>query len=624
MYLAYKYIKKKRNEKREQKQQKQDQQQQGHATIPAPATTASSGLTVTPAEEPPPAPLDPKVRAKKTQERDHGEETDEEQQRHKAEKRRRTIYRCKLICGLAMPFTLQGLDTTIVASALPYIAADFGQVAQLNWIISAFNLTAAAFLPFWSQIADIFGRHATIHATLVVMLVGSAICTGAPTHAFGVLLLGRALQGVGASGINICVRTILADRVSLKEYAVHWTLFALIAAVSFSIGPVIGGYLNEASWRWCFAINLPVAVVAIVLIAVLLRHDLLGPQPLPQLSSTHRGRFFARMGTLDVGGQLLFLWGLGLVILALTWAGSAYGWGSAHVLAPLVVGLALTAAWVVYEDLMAPGRLLARALPTQRPMIPWDLLRQRDIGLLFWINCSLGTAMFSNMYFMDLYFALVDGSSSSKAGLSLLYFLPGLGVGAYSAMFASNVWPRQTLPPLLLGGVTSAVGVTVLAYAVHAGRSGLVYGMMALTGHGVGIRMNPASLHGLAYFPQATAAISCIVAFAMPFGGTVTLTLMSTVFNNKGGSAGDAAQTKRAIMWAFIAVIPLVWLAVVLTTFLGNVWIRKDETHEVCLRPYLWSLLLRRPIVNEARSRVDETHSMRELCPADEENAEGR
>ena len=456
--------------------------------------------------------------------------------------------------------------------------------------------------------ADIFGRHVTIHATLAVMLVGSAICTGAPTHSFGALLLGRALQGVGASGINISVRTILADRVSLSEYALHWTLFAVLSAVSFSIGPVIGGYLTADNWRWCFAINLPIAVVSIVVVVLLLRNELLGPQPLPELAggrdtTTHRGRFVARIRTLDFGGQLLFLWGLGLVILALTWGGSSFSWSSAHVLAPLVIGIVLTIVWVVYEFLMAPGRAVSRVFPTQRAMMPWELLSQRDVGLLFWINFSIGTAMFANLYFMDLYFSLVEGNSSSKAGVSLLYFLPGLGVGAYSAMFASNVWPRQTIHPLLFGGVTAAVGVTVLAYAVHVGNTPLVYGMMALSGHGVGIRLNPASLHGLAFFPAATAAISCIVSFALPFGGTVTLTLMSTVFNNKGGSSTDAATVRDAIMWAFIAVIPLMWVSVFLTTLLGNVWILKDATHEVVTKPYLWSLLLRRPLVREKRSR---------------------
>ncbi len=310
-----------------------------------------------------------------------------------------------------------------------YSALD--QIAQLNWIISSFNLTSAAFLPFWSQIADIFGRHVTLHATLVIMLVGSAICTGAPTDAFGVLLLGRALQGVGASGIAICVRTILADRVSLKEYAVNWALFALISAVGFSIGPVVGGYLTQANWRWCFAINLPVAVIAIVLVVLLLRKDLLGPQPLPELTrrdvSTHHGRFLARIGTLDFGGQLLFLWGLGLVILALTWAGGSYAWNSSNVLAPLVIGFVLTIGWVFYEFMMTPGHALSRIFPTQRPMMPWELLSKRDIGIIFWINFTIGTTMFANLYFLDLYFAIVEGNSASKAGVSLLYFLPGLG-----------------------------------------------------------------------------------------------------------------------------------------------------------------------------------------------------
>lgn len=191
-------------------------------------------------------------------------------------------------------------------------------------------------------------------------------------------------------------------------------------------------------------------------------------------------------------------------------------------------------------------------------------------------------------------------------------------------MFASNVWPRQTIYPLLLGSITSAAGVTVLAYAVHAGKTTVVYGMMALSGYGVGIRMNPASLHGLAFFPTATAAISCIVSFALPFGGTVTLTLMSTVFNNKGGSSTDVATVRNAIKWAFIAVIPFMWVSVLLTTFLGNVWILKDGNHEVVTKPYLWSLLFRKSLVHEKRSRGDRDHYSRPLrtpgTANDEEN----
>jgi MFS family permease len=236
----------------------------------------------------------------------------------------------------------------------------------------------------------------------------------------------------------MCVRIILADRVSLAEYAFNFTLFSLASAVAFSIGPVIGGFLTESNWRWCFGINLPVAAVAIVVVVLILRKELIGPQPLPHIegrekqASTRYGRFIIRMSTLDYGGQLLFLWGFGLIILGLTWAGGTYGWGTAKVLAPLVIGVVLSVVWFGYEYLMTPGKLMARILPFQRAMIPWELLSQRDIGLLFFVNFGSGMAMFAILYFMDLYFALVLGNSASKAGVSLLYFLPGLG-GMYNS-----------------------------------------------------------------------------------------------------------------------------------------------------------------------------------------------
>lgn len=246
------------------------------------------------------------------------------------------------------------------------------------------------------------------------------------------------MQGIGAAGVNISVRTILADRVSLSDYAANWTLFALVAAVGYSIGPVIGGYLVEASWRWCFAINLPIAVVALPLVLVLLRKELLSPQPLPELAGleedargARRARLVVRLATIDYFGQLLFLFGLGLLILALTWAGGkeagTYSWDSAQVLAPLVIGTLLAVAWVFYEYSMAPPRLMSRIFKHQRAMIPWDVIAKPDIGLLFFINFCLGMCMYAVMYFMDYYFMYVQGKTASDSGTALLYFLPGFG-----------------------------------------------------------------------------------------------------------------------------------------------------------------------------------------------------
>lgn len=89
--------------------------------------------------------------------------------------------------------------------------------------------------------ADVFGRNWTINAAIVLMLVGSALCTAAPKNAFPVLLLGRGFQGLSAAGLNVVIRTILADRVSLQENAKNWSIFAFVGGVSYGLGPVVGG-----------------------------------------------------------------------------------------------------------------------------------------------------------------------------------------------------------------------------------------------------------------------------------------------------------------------------------------------------------------------------------------------
>ncbi len=453
---------------------------------------------------------------------------------------------------------------------------------------------------------DIFGRHATVQAALVIMLVGSAICTAAPTSSFAALLVGRAVQGVGCAGVNMSVRTILADRVSLSEFATNWTIFVLINGVSFGLGPLIGGYLTQASWRWCFAINLPIGAVSVVLVALLLRKELIGPQPLPELAgsgteSSLRGRFVARISTVDLTGQLLFILGMGLLVLAFTWGGSTYAWSSPAVIAPLVVGAALTVAWLLFERSMAGGRAMARVFSRQRAMMPWDLLSQRDTLIVFLITFIGGMAMFAAMYFMDLYFTFVEGKSPSDAGIGLLFYMPGLAVGVYMAIFASKFWPRQTLPPLAFGALTTAVGITVLAYAVHEKNTSLIYGMLALIGHGVMLRLNPGSLHCLGYFPERTSQITCLSAFATPFGGLVGLTIMTTVFNNKSGV--NHLDAKEGITWAFISMIPFMWVCVILALCLGNVWILKNGDHEILKGSYLLGLVRSGPLDKELRHR---------------------
>ena len=165
---------------------------------------------------------------------------------------RQWILPCKSI-RLQPPPNRRSQWIVSIASALPWIAEDFNKLSQQNWIVSAFNLTSSAFIPFWAQIADVFGRNAAIISATMLMLVGSAMCTGAPTDAYPLLLLGRAFQGIAASGLNVLTRTILADGLSLQESAKNWALFALIGGMSYALGPLAGGM--HFFLRFIFGIN---------------------------------------------------------------------------------------------------------------------------------------------------------------------------------------------------------------------------------------------------------------------------------------------------------------------------------------------------------------------------------
>jgi hypothetical protein len=148
---------------------------------------------------------------------------------------------------------------------------------------------------------------------------------------------------------------------------------------------------------------------------------------------------------LDIGGTLLFIFGVGLIILGTAWGGSTYPWASAQVLAPIIIGSICFASFFAYEYLLEPGRLLARAFPRQVPMIPYSLFSRLDTLLIAILDFASGAgefsffpfslkrsiltapAMYAVFYYIGVYFTLVEAYPSSKAGVQLLYYIPGLG-----------------------------------------------------------------------------------------------------------------------------------------------------------------------------------------------------
>ncbi|KKA25045.1 Permeases of the major facilitator superfamily [Rasamsonia emersonii CBS 393.64] len=470
------------------------------------------------------------------------------------------------------------------------------------------------------------------------MLVGSTLCAAAQT--WGMLLLGRALQGTSSAGIMNIIMIILADKVSLKENSKNNTIFVFVSGVSYSIGPVIGGYLTDANWRYVFVISIPIAFVSHFTIYFLLRNELVEGTHFRK--GSRLSSILPALATLDIGGIVLFIFGVGLIILGTSWGGSTYPWTSAQVLAPIVVGGVCFALFFVYEYFLEPGRLVSRMFPKQVAMLPYSLFSRMDTLLIAIMQFAAGAAMYSVYYFIGIYFTVVEAYPAGKAGTQLLYYIPGLGAGVYIAAYMCNVRPGQTFPPLTLGTIEETIGLAVLAWAVSVRNTNVVNGMMVLAGAGTGSRFMPASLHIAGVWPERLASAMSLMRFAMPFGGTLGLTIMGSVFNNKFSGASSSsglagglnvhstqslsaianlpaaaqqvirARGKDGVMWAFIAIMPIMGISLVSGLFLGNVWIKPasksgqqdgrrveegrgddDETqyNEVIYVPYLYALL---------------------------------
>ena len=435
---------------------------------------------------------------------------------------------------------------------------------------------------------------------MVLMVIGSTLAAAAQT--WGMLLLGRALQGMSAAGIMSTITIVLSDKVSLRENAKNNTIFQFVSATAYAYGPVVGGYLTNANWRWCFVLSIPIALIGNVLIFVLLRKEL--------VHGTHsvRRSFFSGFNTLDLGGTIIFVAAITLIILATAWGGSSYSWSSAHVVAPLTIGAVLFVIFPVYEYFMEPGRYLSLKFPTQVAIIPYSLFKRKDILLVTYIQFGAGMALYSVFYFSSIYFILVEGYGAGKAGTQLLYYIPGIGVGVYMAMFMCNVYPASTFPPLMLGTVIETIGIGMIAYAAGTREVAVLCGMLGFCGVGTGMRFMPSNLHITGIWPTKREAGLSLMRFALPFGGTLAFTIMGAVYNNKmavtssfvdtsglgesGFGGGNSASVtainklppqqrellretaKNAVRWAYISILPMLGLSVVAALFLGNVWIK--------------------------------------------------
>ena len=185
-----------------------------------------------------------------------------------------------IVFGVLLPTFMGSLDQTILASALPTIGRDLGDVHSLPWLITAYLLASTAIIPLYGKIADIRGRRFTLRIAILTYLAGSLLCALAPDML--VLILGRVLHGLGGGGLSSMGMIVLADLVSPKERGRYYTYFSLTYTTAGGLGPVLGGFIaDHLHWSVIFWINIPMGLAALAITSSLLRR-------LPRYERPHR------------------------------------------------------------------------------------------------------------------------------------------------------------------------------------------------------------------------------------------------------------------------------------------------------------------------------------------------
>ncbi|OXS31218.1 MDR family MFS transporter [Streptomyces sp. XY006] len=398
------------------------------------------------------------------------------------------------IGALLLGMLLAALDQTIVSTALPTIVSDLGGLDHLSWVVTAYLLAATAATPLWGKLGDQYGRKPLFQTAIVIFLVGSALCGAAQDMAQ--LIAFRAVQGLGGGGLIVLSMAIVGDLVPPRERGRYQGLFGAVFGATSVLGPLLGGLLTQhASWRWVFYVNLPVGVVALAVIAVVLR--------IPRTRQRH---------VIDYLGTFLIAAVATCLVLVASLGGTTWAWGSVQIVGLAVLGVVLAAAFVAVERWAA------------EPVLPLRLFRVRTFTLSAVISFVVGFAMFGAMTYLPTFLQVVQGVSPTMSGVHMLPMVLGLLLASTASGQIVSRTGRWKVFPIAGTGITT-LGLLLLHQLDENSSTAELSGFFFVFGLGLGLVMQ---------------VLVLIVQNAVPYADLGVATSGATFFRSIGASFGVA------------------------------------------------------------------------------------
>lgn len=368
-----------------------------------------------------------------------------------------------VFAALMVAMFVSSLDQTIVSTALPTIVGELGGVDHMLWVTTAYLLCSTIMMPIYGKFGDLYGRKYLFCGCLAFFVGGSVVC-GLSSSMFG-LIAGRAIQGLGGGGLMILSQAIIADIFPPKERGKYMGIMGAAFGLSTVLGPLLGGWFTESiGWRWCFWINIPLGLIALVLAARFLPHRAHG-------SRTRSAVDLPGIATMAIATTCL--------ILTLSWGGNTFAWDSSVIIGLIIVGVVAAICFVAVEH---------RAT---EPLIPLSFFRNRNFLICTVAGLLIMVGMMGAISYLPTYFQIVDGLDATAAGYMTVPMMVGMMITSTVTGFLAGKLKNIKWMPLascavagatfmVLGGITVGTSLVFMGICLFALGFGIGLGQQIL------------------------------------------------------------------------------------------------------------------------------------------------
>lgn len=413
-----------------------------------------------------------------------------------------------ILIGLMLGMFLAALDQTIVATAIRTIADELKGLEHQAWATTAYLITATIVTPLYGKLSDIYGRKRFFLGAISIFIVGSLLCTLASSMMQ--LAFFRAVQGLGAGGLMSLALAIIGDIVPPRERARYQGYFLAVFGTSSVLGPVIGGFLagqdqilGITGWRWVFLVNVPIGIVAFLVVARTLH--------------LHHRRLDHRIDWL---GALLLSVAL-VPLLLVAEQGREWGWTSRDAVICYVVGGIAAILFHVQEWRMG-----------EEAILPLRIFANRTVGVASLAGVIIGIAMFGGIAMLPLYLQIVRGATPTEAGFQMLPMTLGIMFGSIlSGQLISRTGRYRHFP--IMGAALITIGLFLFHYVHYDTSLWMTMAVMVIFGIGLGFNFQPLTLAVQNAVPRHQMGVATSTAtFSRQIGGTIgTAVFLSVLFS---------------------------------------------------------------------------------------------